>query len=65
MASLILTAALGLFVAFLAVSRLKQKRARKHLPPGPAGNWLVGNLFDMPSEYAWLEFMKWKAVYGQ
>ncbi|KAG8881299.1 hypothetical protein FRB97_009713 [Tulasnella sp. 331] len=34
------------------------------LPPGPAGDWIIGNLRQMPSSYLWLTFAEWGRKYG-
>ncbi|KAG8885350.1 hypothetical protein FRB97_001425 [Tulasnella sp. 331] len=33
-------------------------------PPGPPGHFIVGNLFDMPSKYAWETYADWGRKYG-
>ena len=35
------------------------------LPPGPKGYPLLGNLFDMPIERAWLVYNDWYKTYGK
>ena len=32
---------------------------------GPPGRFLLGNALDMPTQYEWLSFDKWKEVYGR
>jgi hypothetical protein len=34
------------------------------LPPGPKRLPIVGNLFDMPKENAWLTYTDWAATFG-
>jgi hypothetical protein len=43
---------------------LKARRTTTPFPPGPQGHWLVGNLMDIPSQFAWLKFSDWKEQYG-
>ncbi|KAG8986321.1 hypothetical protein FRB94_010225 [Tulasnella sp. JGI-2019a] len=33
-------------------------------PPGPKGDPIIGNLRQMPSDYAWLTFAEWGRKYG-
>ncbi|KZV82829.1 cytochrome P450 [Exidia glandulosa HHB12029] len=57
--------ALALFgAAALVVARLT-RRARRPLPPGPKPRWIVGNLFDMPSDSPWMRFAEWSELYGE
>ena len=35
------------------------------LPPGPKGYPLLGNLFDMPVDRAWLVYNDWYKTYGK
>jgi hypothetical protein len=39
-------------------------RRNKHLPPGPPGVPLLGNLFDFPSEKNWLTWKHYAEKYG-
>jgi hypothetical protein len=34
------------------------------LPPGPPGDFLIGNLRDIPSHHEWETFAKWQKEYG-
>ncbi|THV05395.1 cytochrome P450 [Dendrothele bispora CBS 962.96] len=53
-------------LAVLGVYLLKRLllESKHKLPPGPKGLPIVGNIFDMPSENAWVTFAKWGEVYG-
>ncbi|KAG9029268.1 hypothetical protein FRB95_005542 [Tulasnella sp. JGI-2019a] len=33
-------------------------------PPGPPGDFIIGNLRQMPSQYSWLVFDEWHRKYG-
>ncbi|KZV95209.1 cytochrome P450 [Exidia glandulosa HHB12029] len=56
---------LALFgAAALVVARLT-RRTRRPLPPGPKPRWIVGNLFDMPSDSQWMRFAEWSELYGE
>jgi hypothetical protein len=35
------------------------------LPPGPKGNPLIGNLFDMPVYKPWVVYDEWRKTYGK
>ncbi|KAI0659781.1 O-methylsterigmatocystin oxidoreductase [Cubamyces menziesii] len=39
-------------------------RDRLSLPPGPPGLPLLGNVFDIPKQYAWITYRDWAAKYG-
>jgi hypothetical protein len=58
---LVVLGALGASAALYAFSGQK---TRRHLPPGPPGRFLIGNLLDIPSQFAWFEFSKWRKAYG-
>lgn len=51
----------GLLLAGLVVTRL---RRRRHYPPGPKGLPLIGNLFDIPTDYAWKIYRAFGDQYG-
>jgi len=34
------------------------------LPPGPHGYPVIGNVYDIPQEYAWIAYSKWAKKYG-
>ncbi|KAF7348409.1 O-methylsterigmatocystin oxidoreductase [Mycena sanguinolenta] len=51
----------------LAVVGLLQRRkatSRLPFPPGPKPKFLVGNLFDIPTETAWITYTEWGKQYG-
>jgi hypothetical protein len=56
----VLVAAIGVSAALYAFS---SQKTRRHLPPGPPGRLLIGNLLDIPSQFAWFEFSKWRKAY--
>jgi hypothetical protein len=58
---LVIVGALGASAILYAIS---SQKTRRHLPPGPPGRWLIGNLLDIPSQFAWFEFSKWRKAYG-
>jgi hypothetical protein len=58
---LVFVAAIGVSAALYAFSSQKNRR---HLPPGPPGRLLIGNVLDIPSQFAWFEFSKWRKTYG-
>ena len=35
------------------------------LPPGPKGYPILGNLFDIPIDKAWLVYNEWRKTYGK
>jgi hypothetical protein len=60
---LALIAVLSLVILVGLVRRLISKNV--NLPPGPPGYPLIGNIFDIPRQYAWLAFTQWGQLYGQ
>ncbi len=50
----------------LLCSLLYLSRRHRHVsfPPGPKGIPLLGNLWDMPTEYPWITYARWTATYG-
>ncbi|KAF7348416.1 hypothetical protein MSAN_01795800 [Mycena sanguinolenta] len=51
----------------LAVVGLLQRRkatSRLPFPPGPKPRFLVGNLFDIPTEMPWITYTEWGKQYG-
>lgn len=45
--------------------RLAQPRSRSHLPPGPRGYPILGNLLDLPPNHIWEKFGAWGGLYGE
>lgn len=44
---------------------VRSRRCKKYRPPpGPPGVLVLGNAFDIPSEYQWIVFNEWKKSYG-
>ncbi|KAF9491556.1 cytochrome P450 [Pleurotus eryngii] len=41
-----------------------RRKARLPLPPGPMGYPIGGNLFDKPTEYHWVKYLKWSKEYN-
>lgn len=55
-------------LAVLAVAAIflpMLRRKRKKYPPGPAGLPIIGNMFDMPSQFQWITFANWSKDYGK
>ncbi|KAF8168214.1 cytochrome P450 [Crassisporium funariophilum] len=49
----------------LLLFRYWTKKANKYpLPPGPGGYPIIGNIHDVPHEYAWLTYSDWAKKYG-
>ena len=44
---------------------IRRWRSTHKLPPGPKGWPIIGNLFDMPRDYAWLKYAEWGKIYGE
>jgi hypothetical protein len=42
----------------------KARRAKAKLPPGPKGNFIVGNLFNFPKNRWYDAFTRWKDEFG-
>lgn len=38
---------------------------QRPLPPGPKRRFIIGNLLNMPSQSPWIEWAKWRKVYGE
>ncbi|KAF7348404.1 hypothetical protein MSAN_01794400 [Mycena sanguinolenta] len=55
--SAVLLAGVGVLKRWKATSRLP-------FPPGPRPKFLVGNLFDIPTEMPWITYTEWGKQYG-
>ncbi|KAF7346446.1 Cytochrome P450 [Mycena sanguinolenta] len=53
----------GLPLLLVAAASLLRK-PKATLPPGPKPKLLIGNLFDVPTQLAWLTYTKWRKQYG-
>ncbi|KAG2024042.1 cytochrome P450 [Coprinopsis cinerea AmutBmut pab1-1] len=54
-----IAASLGLLIA---IHRYRRNSSSVPLPPGPPGNWLLGN--DIPKAFAYRKFEEWTKEYG-
>ncbi|EPT02822.1 hypothetical protein FOMPIDRAFT_54955 [Fomitopsis schrenkii] len=55
---------IAIAVVVLLVYRFIKTRRRLPYPPGPRGWPIVGNIFDIPTEYQWKTFAQWGEKYG-
>ncbi|KAF9481679.1 cytochrome P450 [Pholiota conissans] len=52
-----------LLASYLLFSLTRRQR-NLPLPPGPPGYHIIGNVHDIPHQYAWLTYAKWAKQYG-
>ncbi|KAF7348413.1 hypothetical protein MSAN_01795500 [Mycena sanguinolenta] len=53
-------------ILIAGIGLLKRRKANSGLPfpPGPKPRFLVGNLFDIPTEMPWITYTEWGKQYG-
>jgi len=51
-------------LAVLLVYVWKRRASTSQLPPGPPGYPIIGNVFDIPQDHAWLTYNEWAKKYG-
>ncbi|KAF8966595.1 cytochrome P450 [Flammula alnicola] len=52
------------FLAAYLLVRRRRKSSGTLLPPGPKGYPLIGNVYDIPHDHAWLTYAEWAKTYG-
>ncbi|KAG8854292.1 hypothetical protein FRB96_007697 [Tulasnella sp. 330] len=62
--SILIAAATVCVTATAAYYRYARSNYSLPLPPGPVGDWIIGNLRQKPSSYPWLTFAEWGRKYG-
>ena len=55
---------LVLFLGSFFPLRKKRNPCGLPLPPGPKGLPLVGNVFDLPTQYECLTYTEWRKTFG-
>ncbi|KAG9029174.1 hypothetical protein FRB95_005632 [Tulasnella sp. JGI-2019a] len=55
---------LGIILLVLFSIRWYQSRRSIPYPPGPSGDFIIGNLRQMPFSYHWITFTEWGRKYG-
>ena len=59
-----------LFFGYMLFRHWQLRKGRSNprrlpLPPGPKGYPLIGSLFDLPVDKAWLVYEEWSKTYGE
>jgi hypothetical protein len=62
--SLIVGAVAALLLLVKALDSTLRGGSGYPLPPGPKGQLFIGNVFDMPTEQAWLTYARWGKIFG-
>ena len=62
--SIIVVAALVLFISTYILNPKRSPPEGSQYPPGPPRKPFVGNLLDIPQKHSWLQFKKWADQYG-
>ena len=62
--SLFTCALVAIFLLFVLVLRSQSSRFRYPRPPGPRGQWFVGNARQIPEERPWLWYHQLYKEYG-
>lgn len=54
----------AIMLTWILVALISSGR-RRHLPPGPRGWPIIGNVFDIPKLHAWKTFADWSKRWGK
>ena len=54
---------LGAAILLYVKNKLKTQSLAS-LPPGPKGNWIIGNLGVILSKYQWRTYSAWSKIFG-
>ena len=60
----IITLATALWLKIRAELSLRRRRNGLPYPPGPRRLPVIGNTFQLPTSYEWLQAAEWKKDYG-
>ncbi|KAF7346475.1 hypothetical protein MSAN_01875600 [Mycena sanguinolenta] len=61
---LLAVAVSSIFLAVVGFLERRKAASRLPFPPGPKPRFLAGNLFDIPTETAWITYTEWGKQYG-